>query len=70
MVNNWAIKYAKDRLKANQNLLGTFLGGTGSGKTYCSLSYAEKLDKKFNIDRVVFTTEDFMRLLNSGLKSG
>ena len=64
------VKYAKDRVKNNQNLLGIFLGGTGSGKTFASLKYAESLDKKFNIDRIVFNTEDFMKILNSGLPSG
>lgn len=64
------VDFAKQRIKDNKNLLAIFLGGTGSGKTYASLRYAELIDKKFSVDRVVFTTEEFMNVLNSGLKSG
>jgi hypothetical protein len=66
----WFVDYAKKRVKNNKNLLAVFLGQTGSGKTYASLRYAEMIDKEFNIDRVVFSTKEFMNVLNSGLKSG
>lgn len=46
-------------------------GATGSGKTYSALSFAERWDEDFNIDRVVFTPQEFIKLLNSGnLKKG
>jgi hypothetical protein len=41
-----------------------------SGKTYASLRMAEILDKDFNIDRVVFDTEEFLTVLKDGLANG
>lgn len=46
-------------------------GATGSGKTYTALSFAERWDKDFDSDRIVFTPKEFILLLNSGtLKKG
>lgn len=52
--------------KLNKNWLGIVTGETGSGKSYSALRVAEVVDPEFNVDRVVFTSEEFMKLLNSG----
>lgn len=57
----------KDRLlKRNKNWLSIISGETGSGKSYTALKIGELVDPEFGIDRVVFTREEFMKLLNSG----
>ena len=57
--------------KRNQNWLAVFTGSTGSGKSYSAMTIAKKLDPTFSIDRVCFTPEEFLSLLNSGtLKRG
>lgn len=45
-------------------------GGTGSGKSEYSLKLAHDLDPSFNCDRVVYTAEDFLKLLMEGDKNG
>lgn len=45
-------------------------GATGSGKSEFSLKLAEDLDPTFNVDRVVYTAEDFLKLLMEGDKNG
>ena len=41
-------------------------GATGSGKSELALKLAHDLDPTFNIDRVVYTADDFIKLLFSG----
>jgi len=58
-------------LRKNKNFLCLIVGKTGSGKSYSALELAKLIDPSFNIDRIVFDAEGFMRLLNSGeLKRG
>lgn len=65
------VRYARERIKKNKNFVMCFTGPTGSGKSWCALSYAELIDDDFDIDRVVFRAKDLMELINSGkLKSG
>jgi len=54
------------------NRNGTFiiLGDVGMGKTYASMAMAEMLDPKFSVDRIVFSVEDFLCLLDKGDKYG
>lgn len=59
------ITYIKQRIKKNKNFLGFVSGPTGSGKSWSSLRIGEQLDKDFNIDRVVFTGLELMKLINS-----
>lgn len=63
---------AHDRMfKRNQNLLICVVGGTGSGKTYLGLALAEKIDPEFKASRVVFRSDEFLKVLNWGrLKKG
>lgn len=58
-------------MNKNLNCLICFTGGTGSGKSYCSLKLAEVLAKKnnveFNVDEhVCFKPKQFIKLINSG----
>ena len=69
---NIVLKRIRKRLKkTNQNFLGVICGQTGSGKSYSALTICKEIDPSFDIDRVTFTPEQFMELLNSGkLKKG
>jgi len=60
------------RIAKNKNFLAVFLGPTGSGKTYSALRFAETLDPEFGIDRVAFSTIEFMKILlyDESIKSG
>jgi len=52
--------------RQNKNWLAIVCGETGGGKSYSALTIAEVIDPEFSIDRVVFSAEEFMALLNSG----
>ncbi len=58
------------RAAANLNALIGVLGVPGSGKSYAALTIAEKVDPTFNIDRVCFSLEEFLKLLKSKLPKG
>lgn len=64
--------YAHDRVfKKNKNLLICVMGGTGTGKSYLSLTLGHKIDKEFSTNRVVFRSDEFLKMLNWGrLKKG
>ena len=65
------ITYIKQRIRKNKNFLGFISGQTGSGKSWTSLSICEDLDSEFNIDRVVFSGIELMKLINGDkLKRG
>lgn len=65
------VKYILYRIKKNKNFLVTLTGPTGSGKSWSALSMGELLDEEFNVDRVVFSGTELMKLINGGtLKSG
>lgn len=63
--------YILDRIEKNKNFLCAMLGPTGSGKSTASMRMSERLDPNFNIDRVVFTPQELLKLINEGdLESG
>lgn len=69
-VTPW-VAYIHERIKKNKNFIGFISGQTGSGKSWASLSIAEQIDPKFNIERVVFNGLELMELINSDkLKKG
>lgn len=45
-------------------------GATGSGKSWFALKLASDLDPTFNVERVVFNTESFLKLLVEGDSHG
>ena len=56
--------YIKSRVDRNQNYVMLFVGQTGTGKSYAAMSLAEHVDPNFNINRVVFTADEFIAILN------
>lgn len=54
--------------KQNRNLLIVITGDTGSGKSWAALTLAKHLDRSFNVNRVVFTPVELIRLVRSKLK--
>jgi len=60
------IKYIRQRIKDNKNFLGMFVGPTGSGKSLSAASVLQMLNKDFNVDMIVFSGKDLMRLINYG----
>lgn len=59
------ISYLRQRIKRNKNFLGIIFGPPGIGKSWTCLSIAEQIDPHFSISQVVFTPQEFMRLMNS-----
>lgn len=65
------IRYIKQRIKKNLNMIIVITGKTGSGKSWSSLSLGEMLDPDFSIERVIFKAKGLMNLVNRGnLKAG
>jgi len=64
--------YVKSRVAKNQNFVMLYVGQTGTGKSYAAMSLGEELDPEFNIDRIVFSADEFISVLNedSDLKRG
>jgi len=55
-----------DRLwRKDKNFLGLVCGKTGTGKSSSSVRLAELIDPEFNVDRIVFTAQDFLKLIRS-----
>jgi len=62
-------RYVKRRLyEYNKNWLAIICGETGSGKSYSALKIAETVDPTFSPERIVFSSEQFVRLLGKKLK--
>ncbi len=66
----WLLQWIRNRIRKNRNLIALFIGDTGSGKSLSSIRLAERVDPNFNVDRIVFTVDDFLALVNSGLPPG
>ena len=69
---NFFIEWVKIRINDfNKNFLGICCGQTGSGKSWSMIRFCEMIDPNFNINNIVFSSSEFMDLLNSGiLKKG
>ena len=66
----WLLQWFKHRIQKNRNVIALFIGDTGSGKSLSSIRLAERVDPSFNVDRIVFTVQEFVSLVNSGLSPG
>lgn len=67
MKSNVLIRRIQTRINQhNRNWMCIITGATGSGKSYTGMTLAKLIDSTFDINRVVFTSRDFMALLNSG----
>lgn len=52
--------------RENRNFCGIFVGKVGSGKSYSSIKICKVLDPSFNVDRIVFSVDDFIKLVTDG----
>ena len=68
--SHWLIPWIENRITGNRNANLVFVGDTGSGKSYAAISLAEQVDPNFSADRIVFTTREFISLVNSDLPKG
>ena len=66
----WLLQWFNHRIQKNRNVIALFIGDTGSGKSLSSIRLAERVDPSFNVDRIVFTVQEFVSLVNSGLSPG
>jgi predicted Zn-ribbon and HTH transcriptional regulator len=66
----WLLQWIRNRIRKNRNLIALFIGDTGSGKSMSAIRLAERVDPNFSVERVVFTVEDFLELVNSDLPVG
>jgi len=65
------VSYIQQRIRNNKNFLGFISGQTGSGKSWSTIAICEMVDPEFDIDRIVFSGIELMKLINSGkLKKG
>lgn len=65
------LAYIRKRIDNKQNFLCLVIGQTGTGKSVSAVALAEKLDPNFNAENIVFDSDSFSTLLNSGrLKKG
>lgn len=54
-----------DRLhREDKNFMGIVCGDTGSGKSEFGLRFCELIDPDFNEDKIAFTIQEFLRLVN------
>jgi hypothetical protein len=49
-------------IRNNRNWLSIICGPTGTGKSFVSLRLAELLDPTFNLNRIVFSTDEFLEV--------
>jgi len=61
----WTLTHTK---KQNANFI--FMGGVGAGKTWAAIFWGYVLDPDFSMERVVFTIQDFLKLLDEGDSKG
>ena len=50
----WLMPWIRDRIARNQNVLGLFIGPTGSGKSYSAMELARSVDSTFMPNKSVF----------------
>lgn len=62
------LRYFHNRINKNKNCIIVIVGETGGGKSYSALRLGEVLDPKFDINRVAFNAEEFLRLLEKSKK--
>ena len=50
----WLLPWIRDRIYHNQNVLGLFIGPTGSGKSYSAMELARSVDSTFMPNKSVY----------------
>ena len=67
----WLAEELRERtVNRNLNAIVALIGATGSGKSYTAMRLGQLIDDSFGIDRVVFTKEAFLDLVNADLPRG
>src|SRR2546422_5375406 len=67
----WLARSLRERtVNRNQNAIVALIGATGSGKSYSAMRLGQLVDSSFGIDRIVFTKEAFLDLVNADLPKG
>lgn len=65
------ITYIKNRKAKKKNFLGVLTGPCGVGKSYTGISICQQVDPTFCAERIIFSLEELMELINGGkLKTG
>jgi len=58
------IQYVRRRLNVyNANFNAVFVGQTGSGKSWASIKFAQRIDDDFNVNRIIFSIKDYLTLI-------
>jgi len=67
----WSPEAVLKRVKqSNKDYIIAFCGPKGTGKSYSCIRLMETIDPRFDINRIVFTAEDFIKLIKSNLPKG
>src|SRR5213594_1001672 len=67
--SDWFRFQVKKRLESGRNIWGGVTGELGSGKTYWAMRVCEEFDPGFSVDRVIFSSKDFIQTVQK-LESG
>lgn len=59
---NWLREFIIERLEHEGSMVAIFVGRTGSSKSGSAISLAYAMDPTFNLDRIVFSVDDFFRI--------
>lgn len=71
MEYNYVINKARSRTRGkNQNYMLVVVGPTGSGKSYSAIALAMMIDPDFDISRVCFRAEEFLKAASRDLDPG
>jgi len=69
--DNPIAKYIKKRVhKQNKNLLGAFVGETGSGKSYAAIRMGEVLNKNFTNEKIFLDPKKFLKYCKNKATKG
>ena len=59
---NWLRDFILERLDHDGSVVAIFIGRTGSSKSGSAISLAYAMDPTFNLDRIVFSVDEFFRI--------
>ena len=67
----FATHIRNDLTKRNKNFMGVWVGQTGTGKSFSTISLAEDIDPNFSVDNIAVSTKEMVEIITSGnLKKG
>ena len=59
---NWLRDFIIERLEHEGSVVAIFVGRTGSSKSGSAISLAYAMDPTFNLDRIVFSVDEFFKI--------